>query len=149
MNKLILIITIVFSGMLMQAQMKKATKIIIQSNETSKEDALNNFIDYLMKHDIYFMDINESRGMAKSERFSTFGFGNWETLSTILVIAKEVDGGVNIIISGSTLNGKSSTSPDIKMINKHFMGNVGGVLFDQVNSIAKQYENKFSISYST
>lgn len=139
---------LILSGMLMQAQMKKATKIIIHTNETSKEESLNNFIDYLMEHDIYFMDINESRGMAKSERFSTFGFGNWETLSSILVIAKEVDGGVNIIISGSTLNGKSSTSPDIKMINKHSMGHVGGVMFDQVNDIAKQYENKDLISYS-
>ncbi len=61
MKKIILIVAIVFSGMLMQAQMKKATKIIVHSNDTSKVIVLNSFIDYLMGHDIYFMDVNEPR----------------------------------------------------------------------------------------
>ncbi len=61
MKKIILIVAIVFSGMLMQAQMKKATKIIVHSNDTSKVIVLNRFIDYLMGHDIYFMDVNEPR----------------------------------------------------------------------------------------
>ncbi len=147
MKNLILIIAIIFSGMLMQAQkpMKGASKIIIHTSHDNKSEALENFMEYLIDSDIYFMDVNLDRGIIKSERFSSFGMGNWETMSSIMVIAKEKDQVMTLTIMGNTLQ---PNNVEVKMINKHFMGNVGGVMFDQINKIAENYSNGELVSYS-
>lgn len=127
-----------------QTAPKKATKIIVHSTEATKVDALNNLADFLFEHDIYFMDINEKRGMMKSEQFTSTGIGNWTTESTIIIVAKETPAGIELHITGSTNNNIA----DVTMVNKHFMGHVGGVMFNQVNDIVKQYDNKELISFS-
>ena len=140
MKKVILILTIVFSGMLIQAQPKNATTIIVQDTN------MNAVIDYLTEHDVIFFKIDNKRGTAISEEFPV-ECRDMARPGTIKLIEKQ-DG---IYITGSvenlfTMPYMGSSLVDIQMINKRGFagGHVGGTMFRQIDSILKQ---KFNIKY--
>ena len=149
MKKLILIVAIVFSGMLMQAQTKNDTKINIQTNEYSKEVALNDIIDYFIDNDIMFFNVDTNRGVAVSEEFLTITKHNHTTRSKINLRIKEIENGTIIIITGKTINHNTGPDVAIEMINKNKSGwtHVGDVMFWQINKIVKSYPNKTSVTY--
>ncbi len=86
--------------------------------------------------------------MAKSEQFTTTGLGNWDTESTILLVAKNSRNGILIEISGYTENFTLNGTATVRMENKGVLGNVGKEMFKQVNNVAQKYPNKTSITYN-
>jgi hypothetical protein len=149
MKKFAIIVVLIFNGILLQGQIKNAKAIHIHTNDTLKSVALEKFVNYLIENNILFLDTDYKNGVAKSEEFrtTTWAWGDYDTQSIIMLIAKKGLSSVTITITGYTKNFTPFGENRVTMVNKSNK-HVGGAMFQQVKVIAEKYKGADSITYT-